>query len=141
MILKMNSDQLEDVLTIWLDTNQDAHYFIPNNHWQQQLPAVREAMKTAEIYVYQHHGEIVGFIGLVDTYLAGLFVAKSAQRHGIGHALINKAKTIAPLLTLAVYAKNQQAFRFYSKEGFAVIGKSQDSATGEYEYQMEWTCD
>ncbi|MGM0258469.1 GNAT family N-acetyltransferase [Enterococcus sp. AZ102] len=139
MVTKMNPDQLERVLTIWLATNQTAHDFIDPTYWKQQLPTVREAMKTAEIYVYQQQGEIVGFIGLVDGDIAGLFVSSSVQRQGIGHTLLAKAKTIAPSLSLAVYAKNQQAFRFYSKEGFVVIGKSQDAATGEYEYQMKWT--
>ena len=82
--------------------------------------------------------EIRGFIGLEDEYIAGVFVRKEARSKGTGKALLDYVKEIKKKLTLHVYVKNERAVRFYQREGFQILKKMTDDATGEEECLMAW---
>ena len=60
------------------------------------------------------------------------------QSIGIGHSLIEWAKTRNEVLTLYVYQKNQRALKFYLKEGFVIHKQLIDEETGEIEFLMQW---
>ena len=82
---------------------------------------------------------VQGFLGLVDGYIAGIFVDAAARSKGIGHALIERAKQTEQKLTLQVYLQNERACRFYRREGFVEARRGTDPATGQMELQMIWT--
>lgn len=138
MIRKFKTDDLEQVMELWLATNISAHDFIPAKYWQDNYALVKEMLLQAEIWVYEKNNEIWGFIGLQGTYIAGIFVADKAQGKGIGSKLLAKAKQQKQQLSLAVYAKNERALNFYRRADFVVVKEQLDEATGQVEYQMEW---
>ena len=90
------------------------------------------------IQVAEIDGNIVGFIGMNETRIEGLFVSSDFQSRGIGHSLIEWAKTGNEELTLSVYQKNQRALQFYLKEGFVIGERLMDQKTGEIELLMQW---
>ena len=92
----------------------------------------------AEIYVWEEDGQIQGFAGLYEDYIAGIFVLEQAQSKGIGGQLLNYIKGRKPYLSLKVYQKNIRAVKFYKREGFQIKKESADQETGEKEYTMEW---
>ena len=94
----------------------------------------------AEVYVCgdEKSNEIRGFIGLEDEYIAGVFVRKEDRSKGTGKALLDYVKEIKKKLTLHVYVKNERAVRFYQREGFQILKKMTDDATGEEECLMAW---
>lgn len=96
----------------------------------------------AEVYVYidECKNDIKGFVGLDETYIAGIFVCKEARSEGIGKALLDFVKEEKQELTLNVYCKNERAVRFYEKEGFQIIERVTDKSTDEKEYRMKWNC-
>lgn len=71
-------------------------------------------MPNAEIYVYETEDEILGFIGLIDNYIAGLFVDKAYRGLGIGRQLLAEAKKEKDDLQLQVFVKILRQLRFIS---------------------------
>ncbi len=138
MIRKFRTDDLEQVMELWLATNISAHDFISAKYWHANYALVKEMLPQANIWVYEKNNEIWGFIGLQDTYIAGIFVADKAQGKGIGSELLAKAKQQKSQLSLAVYAKNERALNFYQRADFTVVNEQLDETTGQVEYLMKW---
>ncbi len=138
MIRKFRTDDLEQVMGLWLATNISAHDFIPAKYWQDNYALVKKMLPQANIWVYEKNNEIWGFIGLQDTYIAGIFVADKAQGKGIGSELLAKAKQQKSQLSLAVYAKNERALNFYQQADFTVVNEQLDETTDQVEYLMKW---
>ena len=99
---------------------------------------MKEAFSQASIYAYFHEGTIVGFLGMMDDYIAGIFVLSAYRSLGIGTQLLNTAKSDHQQLTLAVYKKNAAALRFYQKNHFDSQEERLDPETNESEVLMSW---
>jgi len=145
----MQEADIDRVAKIWLDTNRTAHHFIPAEYWEGHFEAVKEMFAQAEIYVYEETEEegthvpdagqpILGFIGLAEDYIAGIFVLEKAQSGGIGKQLLDFVKGRKKQLSLNVYQRNTRAIRFYQREQFEVQREGTEEATGEKEYLMVW---
>lgn len=138
MIRKFKNDDLNQVLQIWLDVNIKTHDFILENYWIENFNIVKEILPKAEIYVYEKNKKIIGFMGICENYIAGIFVSSDEQSKGIGKKLINYAKRIKTKLTLKVYLKNKKAIKFYQRENFVIKNEEIDEFTKEKEYFMLW---
>jgi putative acetyltransferase len=138
MIRKSTPNDLDSIMKIWLEANLSAHKFIPASYWYHHYNAAKQGILQAEVYVYERENEVLGFVGLLDHYIAGLFVQKERQRANIGTELIDHLKAIKPFLSLNVYEKNQGAVLFYKKQGFAIESAQQDEFLKETEYLMTW---
>ncbi len=138
MIRKFEKNDLHDVMQIWKNENIKSHKFIPKKYWETHYNYVKDILPNAEIYVYLLRETIVGFIGLNQNYIEGIFVDTNHQYKGIGTALLNKAKENRNQLTLSVYKKNKNAIHFYKKNGFVLGKESLDKHTNEIEYSMTW---
>lgn len=138
MIRRFQKTDTEQIMRIWLNGNEEAHPFIPREYWCSNFSMVQEQLLQAEVSVYETDGEIRGFIGIVDGYIAGIFVDRSCRSLGIGSQLLEYAKQTHDTLSLGVYQKNQRAAALYSREGFSIQSEELDEATGETEYIMLW---
>ncbi len=98
----------------------------------------KEILPNAEIYVYVVENHIVGFIGLNQNYIEGIFIDTHSQSKGIGTLLLNKVKEDRNTLTLSAYKKNVNAIKFYKKNNFIITSESIDKDTNEIEYIMTW---
>ena len=58
------------------------------------------ALLQAKVFVYDINGKVLGFIGLMNEYIAGIFVDRNYRSTGIGTQLLTYAKHsfITPLL-------------------------------------------
>ena len=94
MIRKLKEVDLEAVMQIWLDITMNAHDFIPAEYWSSNYGMVKSLLPGAGAYIYEDDGteEIFGFIGLMDTFIAGLFVKNGMQSKGGGKQLVDFAK-------------------------------------------------
>lgn len=137
MIRKITKMDIDEVIKIWLLTNISAHDFIKREYWENNQEYVKEALKNSEVYVYDLDDEILGFIGLEDNYIQGIFVRKDKQSMGIGKELLNYAKNIKKKLELKVYKKNERAVKFYINEGFNIVHDNIDE-NNEIEYIMKY---
>lgn len=138
MIREFNRSDTERVMDLWMLGNMDAHPFIPREYWKSNFEQVKEQILQAEVYVYVIHGTVQGFIGMVNEYIAGIFVDKTCRSSGIGTQLLAYVKQKYDTLSLNVYEKNSRAAAFYQREGFSVLSEGMDPDTGEKEYTMFW---
>lgn len=136
MITKFKPEQLDCIMDIWLQSNLEAHDFIDADYWTGNFEMVKEMLPQSELYVYSLEENPVGFIGMQENYIAGIFILKEFRSHGIGTQLLDYAKSIKDELELDVYQKNIPAFKFYKKHGFTTIKTS--VTDGETEYLMRW---
>lgn len=141
MIRTFRENDLTAVMKIWLDTNIKVHSFIPKAYWADNYAAVKEMLPQAEVYVYEDNDthQIVGFIGLTNNYIAGIFVKEAAQSKGIGKQLLNYVKEIKTFISLSVYQKNERAVSFYQREHFIIQSENIDDCTDEKEFIMNWS--
>ncbi len=135
---KFAEQDLDQVMEIWLKTNIQAHGFITEDYWKINAEDVRKMILEAEMYVCKENQRVTAFIGLMDDYIAGIFVDEKKQSQGFGKVLLNHAKQIKERLTLHVYQKNERALHFYLRERFQIEHKQTDENTGETELLLVW---
>ena len=138
MIRRFEKKDINTVMQIWKNENIKAHKFILKEYWEGNYNFVKETLPNTEIYVYIIKEKIVGFVGLANNYIEGIFVDTNNQCNGIGTSLLNKVKESRNNLTLNVYKKNINAISFSKKNGFVITSKNIDNNTKEIEYTMTW---
>lgn len=138
MIREYKNGDLDKIMQIWLETNLDVHNFVDEAYWKNNFDFVKMVMPQSEVYVAEENDEIVGFIGIVEGYIAGLFVMEKYRGKGVGKELLNNAKKRYNNLTLNVYVKNNNAVRFYLKNEFDLVTKMTNHDTGAEECEMSW---
>lgn len=136
MIRKFELKDLEKVMKIWLISNIEAHSFIDQKYWENNFRIVKEMIIEAEVYVYEENNSLLGFIGLQDHYIAGIFVESFHQGKGIGKQLLDYVKRTKKDLSLNVYEENFQALNFYLKNGFKIHSSNFDEENQVKEYLM-----
>lgn len=140
MIRESGLEDLDAIMQIWLESNIEAHFFIPTEYWKQNLDSVKEAIAEG-VTIFEDDGNVKGFIGIRDGYIAGIFVKKDSRALGIGKMLIDEVKRSYDSLELDVYLKNTQAIKFYMREDFIILKKQVNEDTGYEEYHMGWKCE
>ena len=138
MIRRFENKDLNQVMSIWLQVNMESHSFIEADYWKNNYEMVREMIPKAEVLVSEENGQIRGFIGLIVTYIAGIFVKATEQSKGVGTGLLHTVMKSRDNLRLNVYKKNMRAVSFYQHYGFQIKNQEIDESTSEEEYMMEW---
>lgn len=105
MIRKYKAEDLDFIMKIWYDENINAHNFILGKYWSNNYEYVKRILPDAEIWVYITENNIVGFIGVNDNYIEGIFVKKDFQNKGIGTKLLTYVMERKENLKLRVYEK------------------------------------
>ena len=138
MIRKFRINDLDTIMSIWLNSNIQTHNFIPESYWNRNFNIVKEILPKSEVYVFEKENQVLAFVGIDDGYVLGIFVSDDMCSNGIGRLLINKCKNFYNNLSLCVYKKNKRAIRFYEREGFIIEKTQTDVNTSETEYLMRW---
>lgn len=138
-IRKLESeDELNKIMDIWLESNLDSHKFIDESYWISNFNNVKLLIPKADVFFIYKNNNILGFTGVMDNYIAGIFIDKKYRNEGLGTLLINKLKTNYNLLILDVYKENINAYNFYMKKNFSVIDEKIDTLNNQVEYTMIW---
>lgn len=136
IIRKFNEMDLKRVMRIWYDGNLEAHDFIPKEYWDKNISYVKRNLPQLEVYVYEVDGYVVGFVGIDEGYVAGLFVDKEYRGVGIGSKLVSYVKELYDFFTLHVFENNYGAVTFYENRGLLIKEESVHEDLGEVEYLM-----
>ncbi|MGL4956448.1 MAG: N-acetyltransferase [Bacteroidales bacterium] len=138
-IRKATKKDFDALVEIWYESSIMAHHFIAQEYWQKNKEAMRtQYLPSAEIYLSVNETVISGFVGLIENYLAALFVLPKYQGKGVGTLLVDEVKKQRNSLRLSVYKKNINGIEFYKSKGFSILSESIDQATKERECVMEW---
>ena len=127
---------LDRIMEIWLEGNLQAHDFVDPAYWTGCFQEVREAIAQADVWVWDENGRVEAFAGMVEHYLAGLFVSGAQRGKGIGGLLLEHIKEQRFPLTLHVYSRNAGAGQFYERHGFGIVSEYIDPETGQPEREM-----
>lgn len=136
VIRDFKEEDLNKIMDIWLNSNLDAHNFIDEDYWKKNFQYVKKILPKSNIKVAILGNRIVGFIGIVDSYVAGIFISKEYRSLGIGKLLLQEVKKSYKRLSLDVYGKNERAYKFYLDNGFIVKEEKFDKVNNEIEYFM-----
>lgn len=125
------ASDLHTLSAIWFDASLLAHAFLGEARLREQRALIEAVyLPKAETWVACRAGEPVGFIGLLDSSIGGLFVAPAMHGHGIGRALVEHALALKGALDLEVYADNLDARAFYARLGFDEISRRDEEDEG-----------
>lgn len=132
-------DDLDSMVEIWFEGSKQAHNFIQEEYWKSNQKVMKEVyFPMSQSHVLEVKGVIVGFISLIDEYIAALFVSPQEQGKGYGKIILDYAKDHKRSMNLKVYQENESAIRFYQKNGFIISTDSFDENTSSEEYVMTW---
>ncbi len=119
------ADPIEEdaVVDLWIAAKDAAYPYLPTERGytrENNLDFFREHIAArCEIWVAELADALVGFLAVEGSYLDRLYVHPTAQRAGIGAALLRKALEISPEgLELHTHQQNVLACAFYEKHGF-----------------------
>lgn len=83
---------------------------------------------------------VVGFLARDGGEICALYVHPDAQGQGIGKALLDQAKSAQSPLTLWTFQANEGAQRFYLREGFAEVRRTEgDNDEGLPDILFHWS--
>jgi putative acetyltransferase len=139
MIRDFKPQDMDSVLSIWLEASVKAHAFVDRHFWEARVEDIRNIyIPDSETYVFEEEETVKGFVSLDGNSLAAIFVSPESQGRGIGRQLMDKAKSLREKLNLTVYKENRKSVRFYEKNGFIHVGERVDTYTGHTEIVMEY---
>lgn len=99
----------KEVVELWYEASVLAHDFIAPEYWQEKKEDMAQIyIPNSETYVYEKEKHILGFVSLIENYIAAIFVAPNQQGKGIGKELMQFVKQKKSTLELGVYAKKHQ---------------------------------
>ncbi len=73
----------------------------------------------------------MGFIAVKQGDIAGFYVAQGHRGRGIGKALLDAVKAEEPRLALWTFQANLDAIRFYTREGFVEVERTDGAGNEE----------
>ncbi|MBU7595143.1 N-acetyltransferase [Metabacillus halosaccharovorans] len=139
MIRKYKRTDIDTLVDIWYKGSLQSHSFIEPNYWRSQMSEMKEKyIPMSETYVKIHQSRVIGFISMLDNYLAALFVDVSFQNNGAGRELLHFIQDQREVIELKVYKDNSSALRFYLNNGFFIKEELTDEQTDMPEFLMEW---
>ncbi|WP_282037367.1 GNAT family N-acetyltransferase [Saccharicrinis aurantiacus] len=138
-IRELKNKDIDAVVELWYNVSIQAHSFIPNDYWEKNKEAMAsQYLPGSECYLAIIEEKIVGFVAMVDNYLAAIFVQTNMQGSGIGKNLLDFIKSKRETIQLKVYKNNSTGIQFYKHQGFSILSESIEESTNEVEYHMEW---
>jgi ribosomal protein S18 acetylase RimI-like enzyme len=123
--------------------------FLPRLHTDDEHRAfvANVVLAQQDVFVARDDGRIAGFIAMAHgNVVEHLYVHPERQRRGIGTALLSEAKARMPGgFRLWVFQQNEEARRFYERNGLLVVELTDGSGNEEktpdalYEWPGEGT--
>ena len=138
VIRKYIKTDLDELLDVWYSASKLAHHFLDESFFEVERENITSTyLPTAETWVYETDGKVVGFIALIGNEVGGIFVHADCQGKGIGHTLMDHAARIRDGLVLNVFENNLIGRRFYDRYGFVKIGELMHEKTSENQLRLE----
>ncbi len=130
------------VLSSWENAARLAHPFLEDDFLAQERKNLPELyLPSAETWVAEVGGNVVGFLALIGNEIGGLFLQPSFHGKGIGRALVDKAQEMRGALEVEVFSNNSIGRRFYASYGFVVIEEKIHEPTGQELLRLRYAID
>lgn len=114
------------------------HGFARENDWMPELHTCAETIAFCGwmidqdwVTVAETDKGVVGFLALNGAEIHSLYLSAPARGQGIGRQLLDHAKSGQAQLSLFAFQDNTPACRFYERNGFAEIARSDGADNDE----------
>lgn len=107
------------------------HKWLPELHSEAENISFFGRMIDNGLVWVADDGVVRGFLAREDDYIHALYVARGARGHGVGTKLMARAKADCARLELYTFVANTGARRFYDRQGFVEIDRTDGSANDE----------
>jgi GNAT superfamily N-acetyltransferase len=125
-IRRARDDEIEALTQLFIQARNEMDY-LPKVPDEAAVPIAARIREHEEVWVAEEDGRLLGFLGIEHStnldapVLEKLYVEPAEQNHGVGSALLDKAKELRPdELYLWVFQKNP-ARRLYERHGFELV--------------------
>lgn len=129
----LTDEILDELLAVWEKSVRSSHHFLKEEDIEYFKPLIRnQYFQVVELFVIQNeYGQTAAFMGLSDDMLEMLFVLPEEQGNGYGKALVNYAVNQCHIYKVDVNEENEQAYHFYLRMGYKVVGRDATDPTGK----------
>ena len=139
LIRKYKPEDADAVIAVWRAASDLAHPFLTKACQDMAELQIRSLyLPQSETWVVERDGAIVGFIGLLDDLIGGLFVHPDYHGKGLGRALVDKAVALKGPLSVEVFVDNEIGRRFYKAYGFQGSKEVTDPQSGFELLQLQY---
>ncbi len=119
-------------------TGEILHGFSRENDWMPDLHSCAETIAFCGrmidqgwVTVAEVSDTVIGFLALNGADVHSLYLKPAARGQGIGKRLLDHAKAQHSRLTLFAFQANTGACRFYERNGFAEVARSDGADNDE----------
>ncbi len=131
MIRRLLTDEVDDLIEVWLASTISGQSFLPEAHWRAMETDVRDdLLPIAETWVVEVDGTLVAFMSVIGDLIGGLFTHPDHQGKGYGSALIEHARGRYDPVFVEVFEANGKAIGFYRSRGFVDHDRRMDGESG-----------
>lgn len=131
-----DAPQIAAILGAW---NRDT-IWMPKLHTPAEDLAFAQHLIANRLTRILERSEISGFLARDGQEIEALYLSSAARGQGLGRLLLEEAKATCTELALYTFQANLPARRFYAREGFTEIARSdgQDNAEGLPDLRLCW---
>ena len=105
--------KIDYIVELWCEISKRSHDFISKEYWEEKKEDMREKyIPMSDTYIIEDNNKILGFVSMVDNYLAAIFIDSNYHNKGYGNKLLNFIKEIKDEIQLKVYKKNKKLMNF-----------------------------
>jgi len=119
-------------------TGEILHGFARENDWMPELHSQAETIAFCGrmidldwVTVAEMQGDVVGFLALNGAEIHSLYLRHGSRGRGIGQLLLEHAKCDRARLSLFAFQANHGARRFYERNGFSEVARSDGADNDE----------
>ena len=126
------ADDAPRLFEIWQAAVAATHDFVGAADKAEIADIVREQyLPNAPLWVAVDEADRpLGFMGMTGAVMDSLFIDPAHHGRGIGRAMVEHARSIAPELSVDVNEQNESAVAFYRHLGFRQVGRSPTDDSG-----------
>ncbi|MCM3124975.1 MULTISPECIES: GNAT family N-acetyltransferase [unclassified Mesobacillus] len=140
IITQYNPKYAEQTVKMWRDSKEQAIGQKEIHSFENHVYFLNTILpKQFQINLALIDDKVVGMIAFNETEISQLYIHTDYQGMGIGQSLLDKVKVISRgRLTLYTFEVNENAQRFYEKNGFKIIGRGHENEENLPDIQYEW---
>jgi len=123
-----DAEAIGQILSDWIDETA----WMPRIHKREAEQAfARDLVAKGWVSVARRCGRVAGFLARDGEEVVALYVAAHARGHGVGAALIDRAKKKSRCLSLWTFQFNEPARAFYERHGFIEVERTGGAGNDE----------
>jgi len=130
-IQPLSKQNYPDILNVWETSVLATHHFLSEQDIAFYKPLIlNEYLQALKVYGIRRSGTLAGFIGVAEDKIEMLFIHPDYFRQGLGRQLCVFAIRELNMRKVDVNEANPDAYAFYKKLGFDLLGRSEKDPSG-----------